>query len=61
MKIGIILTVANVTGMLIIGVARLVIDSVWGLNAFGEISCLCPSSILLLLLFLKLQWFCFQR
>lgn len=38
MNIGIILTVANVMGMLIIGVARLVIDSVWGLNAFGEIS-----------------------
>ena len=38
MRIGIVLTIANVMGMLIIGAARLVIDLVWGLNAFGEIS-----------------------
>lgn len=38
MRIGIVLTVANVMGMLIMGIARLVVDSVWGLDAFGEIS-----------------------
>lgn len=38
MKIGIVLTIANVTGMLIIGLARQVVDVVWGLSAFGQIS-----------------------
>lgn len=38
MRLGIVLTVANVTGSLIMGMARLVIDSVWGLSAFGEVS-----------------------
>lgn len=38
MKIGIVLTMANVTGSLIVGMARLVIDWAWGLSAFGEVS-----------------------
>lgn len=38
MKVGIILTIANVSGMLIMGIARLIIDAVWGLSAFGQIS-----------------------
>lgn len=38
MRLGIVLTVANVSGMLIMGVARLVIDNYWGLSAFGEVS-----------------------
>ena len=38
MKLGIVLTVANVTGMLIMGLARVAIDVMWGLSAFGEVS-----------------------
>lgn len=38
MKLGIVLTVANVSSMLIMGMARIVIDSTWGLAAFGEVS-----------------------
>lgn len=38
MKLGIVLTVANVTGMLIMGLARVAIDAMWGLSAFGEVS-----------------------
>lgn len=38
MKLGFILTIANITGSLIIGISRIVIDSVWGLSAFGEVS-----------------------
>lgn len=38
MKIGIVLTVANVSGMLIMGMCRVVIDSIWGIEAFGQVS-----------------------
>ena len=38
MKVGIVLTFANISSMLIMGMARLVIDNVWGLSAFGEVS-----------------------
>ena len=37
-KIGFVLTIANITGSFIIGISRLVIDSVWGISAFGEVS-----------------------
>lgn len=37
-KLGFVLTIANITGSLIIGISRIVIDSVWGLSAFGEVS-----------------------
>lgn len=38
MRLGIILTVANICGMLIVGLARFVIDALWGIEAFGEVS-----------------------
>lgn len=38
MRLGIVLTVANVSGMLIIGMSRFVIDNVWGVGVFGEVS-----------------------
>ncbi|WP_462134133.1 oligosaccharide flippase family protein [Slackia piriformis] len=38
MKMGIVLTLANVSGMLIMGMARIVIDAVWGLSLFGQVS-----------------------
>lgn len=38
MKIGIVLTVANVSGMLIMGMCRVVIDAIWGIEAFGQVS-----------------------
>ncbi|MDD6556646.1 MAG: oligosaccharide flippase family protein [Collinsella sp.] len=38
MKVGIVLTVANISSMLIMGMARVVIDKFWGLSAFGEVS-----------------------
>lgn len=37
-KLGFVLTIANITGSLIIGISRIIIDSVWGLSAFGEVS-----------------------
>lgn len=37
-KLGFVLTIANITGSLIIGISRLIIDNVWGLSAFGEVS-----------------------
>lgn len=38
MRVGVVLTIANISGMLIMGMARIVIDNVWGLSAFGEVS-----------------------
>ncbi len=38
MKAGIVLTVANVSFMLIMGFARFVIDSLWGIEVFGRLS-----------------------
>lgn len=37
-SIGIKLTIANIASMLILGTGRLVIDHVWGIEAFGKIS-----------------------
>lgn len=37
-KLGFVLTIANITGSLIIGISRIIIDGVWGLSAFGEVS-----------------------
>lgn len=38
MKVGIVLTIANITGSFIVGISRFIIDSIWGLSAFGEVS-----------------------
>ena len=38
MKIGIVLTVANVSFMLIMGFARSLVDTLWGIEAFGKLS-----------------------
>lgn len=38
MRLGIVLTVANIAGMLIMGMSRFVIDNVWGVGVFGEVS-----------------------
>lgn len=38
MKIGIVLTVANVSFMLIMGFARSLVDALWGIEAFGKLS-----------------------
>ena len=38
MKVGISLTVANVASTLILGFSRFMIDSVWGIEQFGELS-----------------------
>lgn len=37
-KIGMSLMLANAAGMLILGVSRFVIDAVWGIQAFGQVS-----------------------
>ena len=38
MKAGIVLTVANVSFMLIMGFARFMVDSLWGIETFGKLS-----------------------
>lgn len=38
MKVGICLMLANIASMLILGVARFVIDVVWGIEQFGQLS-----------------------
>ncbi|MGO1590664.1 MAG: lipopolysaccharide biosynthesis protein [Ancrocorticia sp.] len=38
MRIGIVLTFANISGMLTIGVMRIVVDHVWGIETFGQLS-----------------------
>lgn len=38
MRVGIVLTVANVSFMLIMGFARFMIDSLWGIETFGRLS-----------------------
>ena len=38
MKLGVVLTIANVSAQLIMGMSRIVIDHVWGLAAFGQVS-----------------------
>lgn len=38
MKTGIVLTVANISSMLILGIARYAVDMIWGIEDFGEIS-----------------------
>lgn len=37
-SVGIKLTIANIMSMLIIGIGRLIIDNVWGIESFGKIS-----------------------
>lgn len=37
-KVGINLMLANIAGLLILGIARLVVDAHWGLRSFGEFS-----------------------
>lgn len=38
MRVGFVLTVANISSQLILGLARLVIDYGWGIEAFGKVS-----------------------
>ena len=35
-RVGIKLMLANLSSMLILGIARVVIDSVWGIETFGQ-------------------------
>lgn len=38
MKVGIALMVSNVASMLVLGIARALVDSAWGIEAFGRVS-----------------------
>lgn len=37
-SVGIKLTVANIMSMLILGIGRIIIDNIWGIEAFGKVS-----------------------
>lgn len=60
-KIGFGLMLANVANILILGIARALVDCAWGIEAFGNVFFLFPSSIFSLHLFLKQVWFSFLR